>query len=136
MSYSTDPVLDAARHYEALDQAQEAQVAAEFAATGDFLAACHKGDANALADFAPTVRDLTGGIESVGANTRQRMQRLHEVMAESLDYGNGPTMSEAMQLLINAAHSDDLASVQMQARALLRRMGSTWAEQNVIVGAV
>jgi hypothetical protein len=69
----------------------------------------------------------------MGSPRPLRVQRLHEVMGESLDYSNGPSMVEAMQLILNVAYSANLVNAPAQARALLARMANAWASQNVTV---
>jgi hypothetical protein len=118
-----------------LYEAQEAQEAAEFAASREYLAACQKVDANAVATFAPMTTDWNEarGPCAMGSPRPLRVQRLHEVMGESLDYSNGPSMVEAMQLILNVAYSANLVNAPAQARALLARMANAWASQNVTV---
>ena len=130
--YSTDPVADAAAYYKPRYAADEAQNKAEREADAAFMAACGRCDANALADFAPMVRDWTQKCISID-KAPKRVQTLSEVMQESLDYVNGPSMTEAMQLLLNVAYGSDLVSAQDQARRLIERMATTWAAQNVTV---
>lgn len=133
MSYSTDPVADASAHYEPRYQAAEAQAKAERLADAAFMAACGGCDANAIATFAPMVRDFTAPVSSVGAHTPKRVQLLTEVMQEALDYPRGPSMTEAMQLLLNVAYGTDPEAAQYQARRLIERMAETWASQNTFV---
>lgn len=134
MSYSSNPVLDAMRHCDALYEASDAKVEAEADMAGDFLKACQKVDANALAPWAVTVPDDVArkalGLDWSAKNLPQRQQALHEVMVESLDYPDGPTMSEAMQLLLNVAYSSDLVNAPQQARGLIERMGRSFAFHN------
>lgn len=132
MTYSTNPVADAAAYYEPRYAADESQNKAEVQAAIDFMKACGKCDANALAGFAPMVRDWTQKCISID-KAPKRVQTLTEVMQESLDYQNGPSMTEAMQLLLNVAFNADIVNQPAQARALLGRMASTWAAQNVTV---
>ena len=132
MTYSTDPVADASAYYEPRYAADEAQAKAEREADDAFMAACGRCDANALALFAPMVRDWTFKVASVD-KAPKRVQTLTEVMQESLDYPSGPSMTEAMQLLLNVAYGADLVNAPAQARRLIERMASTWAAQNVEV---
>jgi hypothetical protein len=127
-----DPVADAAAYYDRRDAETEAQIAAEVQASVDFIKTCAKRDANALADFAPMVRDWTFKVASID-KAPKRVQTLTEVMQESLDYPSGPSMTELMQLLLNVAFNEDLVNQPTQARALLSSMASTWASQNVVV---
>ena len=119
-----DPVVDAERHYAELDAVNEAQIKREQILSQDFLSACRKCDANALATWAPKVR-VAGRMEC---------QDLHEVMAEALDYNapDAPCMSEAMQLLLNAAFGKDPSEKhQVHARALIERMAVNFARFNI-----
>ena len=114
-----DPVLDAERHYAEQDAVNEAQIKCEQLLAQDFLSACRKCDANALATWSPKV----GG----------RYQDLHESMVDALDYNepDAPRMSEAMQLLLNVAFGKDPAEKhQVHARALIERMADSFAQFN------
>ena len=114
-----DPVLDAERHYAELDAVTEAQIKREQLLAQDFLSACRKCNANALATWAPKVSG--------------RYQDLHESMTESLDCDtpDAPHMSEAMQLLLNVAFGKDPAEKhQVHARALIERMADSFAQFN------
>jgi hypothetical protein len=96
----------------------------------DFRQACKKGDANALCDWAPMTTDWDAvkrmPIDQKAATTLpKRMQVLHEVLTEALDFQKGPTRSELMQLLLNTANGS--AAAQQQARQLLTRMGAEFA---------
>jgi hypothetical protein len=100
----------------------------------DFLAAADKGDANALAPWAPFTTDWalikSSAIDQRTAKSLpKRAQTLAECMAESLDYGNGPSLSEAMQLILNVATGCD-ESTTSQARRLLERMAESFAYHN------
>jgi hypothetical protein len=132
MTYSTDPVADAAAYYEPRYAAADAQAKAERDADDAFMAACGRCDANALADFAPMVRDWTFKVASID-KAPKRVQTLTEVMQESLDYPSGPCMEELMQLLLNVAFNRDLVNQPARARDLVARMAGTWASQNVSV---
>lgn len=83
----------------------------------NFAHACQKSDANALCDWAPLT--FWG-----------HMRQLSEVMADSLDFTDGPDVSEVMQLLLNVAHGSNLAQAPEQARELLKRMGAMYAKHN------
>lgn len=137
MTYSTDPLADASSYYEPRFKAEEAQARAEREADRAFTSACEAGDANALAVFAPMVNDWDAAERhprAAGAPMPKRVQTLAEVMQESLDYINGPSMTEAMQLMLNVAYGDPEAA-QAQARRLIERMAEKWASQNVEVEA-
>ena len=130
MTYSTDPVVtDTVRHVDSIARFQARVDQAERAVIEDFIAACQRCDANALPSFAPMVTDwrLAKTPRSAGEPAPKRMPTLSEVMAESLDYGDGPSMTEAMQLILNAANGMD---VKAQAQGLIDRMATTWAKFN------
>ena len=137
MSYSTDPVADAAAYYEPRFTAAERQAKAEAQAADDFLSACRKGDANALATFAPMVKDYETArrLQCATADVPKRYETLTEVLQESLDYTNGPCMTELMQLLLNVAYGSDVVNAPAQARSLLQRMADKWAWINTDVEA-
>ena len=118
----SDPVADAARHYDELDAVTEAQIKCEQLLAQDFLSACRKCDANALATWAPKVSG--------------RYQDLHESMSEVFDYNapDAPRMSEAMQLLLNVAFGKGPAEKhQVHARALIERMSAHFARFNSLL---
>lgn len=136
MSYSTDPVADAAAYYTAKDSYAERVTLAEQGAAANFIHACRKGDANALADFAPTVTDWNRSprpMLSDETDRPQRTQTLAEVLEESLDYTSGPSKTELFQLLLNVAFSSDAVNAPTQARELLQRMADKWAAFNTDV---
>lgn len=134
MSYSTSPVVDASRHYEPIYEAQDQQDRAEQAMEADFLRACRKGDANALADWAPSVVDYKGAPYAVGGKKVRpmRVQTLAEVLRDAMDYSDGPAIEEALQLVLNAANGTD---VQALATGLLERMARKFAQMNVDAAA-
>ena len=90
------------------------QMIAEARMENAFIDAMMAGDMEAPAYFAP--RDYKRRLQTVGA-----------VMAESLDYGNGPSMAEAMRLIAAAAAGADVADM---ARSLLNRMADAYAHYN------
>lgn len=124
---STNPVVDAISYYTVQD-AYTAQLAeAERAMADAFEEQAMKADANAFADFAPLVRDDTG--------TELRKQTLAEVLHYALDYTNGPSITEAMQLILNAAYGNlSPEVVKAQARDLVERAGKAHARVNAEVG--
>lgn len=132
MSICVTENQDSQRIRDAMDRLSDLQAQAEITAAEDFKTACQKGDANALPNFAPMVTDWTAVKPPViaGQILPRRTPTLSEVMAESLDYGDGPSMTEAMQLLLNAASG---ANVQAQAQGLIDRMAATWAKFNTEV---
>lgn len=103
---------------------------AEAAMADDFLRACRRGDANALATWAPKCTDYTGQPYLIGGTQvrPQRMQTVAEVMADTLDFTGGPASVELHQLLLNAAAG---APVKELAENLLKRMADKFAEMNV-----
>ena len=96
-----------------------AQARAEASMANAFLEAMMAGDMEAPAYFAP--RDYRGRLQAVG-----------DVVAESLDYGNGPSMAEAMRLIAAAAAGADVADM---ARSLVNRMADAYAHYNAEVPA-
>ena len=119
---------DARRYSDMLDAA-ERRSRAEFEMAADFLRACGKADANALAPWAPRVTDYKGQPYLIGGKQvrPQRVRTLSEVMEESLDYTGGPDSAELHQLLLSAAAGAD---VQAQANELLGRMAVVFAKFN------
>ena len=119
---------DARRYSEMLDAA-ERRSRAEFEMADDFLRACGKADANALAPWAPRVTDYKGQPYLIGGKQvrPQRVRTLSEVMEESLDYTGGPDSAELHQLLLNAAAG---MPVKELAENLLKRMADKFAEMN------
>ena len=133
MSYSTDPVADAAAYYEPRDDYAERQAQAEHDMAQAFQAACQRRDANALASFAPMTTDwdaVQRQPHAFGTPTPKRRQTLTEVMEEALEYRKGPSKTELMQLLLNVAYGADLADAPAQARYLIQRMAHSFAGQN------
>jgi hypothetical protein len=114
---------------------QEAAYAEREIRTG-FDKAVTVGDANALCTWAPYTTDWQAinrlPLEQRTAEKRaaaKRAQTMAECMVESLDYGDGPSMVEAMQLVLNAARCTDDA-LSAQARRLLERMAESFAARN------
>lgn len=127
MTYSTNPVLDAISYYTVQDAYTAQMREAELAIEEEFERLAMKADANAFAGFAPLVRDDTG--------TGLRKQTLAEVMHYALDYSNGPSITEAMQLILNAAYGNlSPEVVKAQARDLVERAGKAHARVNAEVG--
>ena len=99
-----------------------------------FGKAVELGDANALCPWAGTVTDwdaarkLPTDQKALG-NLPKRAQTFTECMSESLDYSDGPSMTEAMQLILNAARCSDDA-LSEQARRLLENMGESFSYHN------
>jgi hypothetical protein len=133
---TTDPMADAGTYYDELACQAEHMEQAEIAASIEFLKACAKGDANAIASFAPLTVDweLQQKRPFVhGAIMPMRTQTVSECMNDSLDLGSGPSIAELMQLVINVAFGTDSVNTPTQARDLVSRMASTWAAHNVEV---
>lgn len=113
----------------------EADQTSYIEAQNGFAQAVRRGDANALAPWAPRITDWVV-VRSTPIDQRtvtslpKRSQTLAEVMAEALDYGDGPSMTEAMQLILNVAHGSDLVNAPAQARSLIERMGRSFAFHN------
>ena len=120
---------DARRYSDMLDAAKR-RSRAEFEMAADFLRACGKADANAVVTWAPQITDWKGPLHLVGDKhvRPKRDQTLAECMGDTLDYSEGPSMVEAMQLVLNAAAGSD---VKAQATGLLKRMADKFAEMNV-----
>ena len=98
-----------------------------------FAMAAGRADANAVCDWAPRLTDWDAvnaqRLRIIDANLPQRMQTLTECMFETLDYSTGPSMTEAMQLILNATRSTD-AELAQQAANLIDRMGAAFARMN------
>lgn len=131
MSIAVTENRDSQRILDAMDALSDRQAQAEIAAIKDFQQACVKGDANSLCQWAPRVADRNVPRTKDGFLPTRR-QTLAEVMTESLDYRDGPTLTEAMQLILNASNG---TNVQEQARGLIDRMATTWAKFNTEVEA-
>jgi len=126
--YSTDPVADAERHLAAVDAANDRLIKAEQQLDASFMLACIKGDANALAPWAPTVCDWLIKPTDIGT-LPQRQQTLAELMQEACEYSHGPSPVEVLQLVLNVANNTP--GTQDQAKRLIERMATAWAKQNV-----
>jgi hypothetical protein len=125
-----DPVEHASRHGDEQDKYNDMVQAAEDQARADFLAQAKRADANAVCIWASTVTDYsnTAGVGSVDKLPR-RNRTFAEVATDTLDLGNGPSMCEVIQVLLNAAHG--LHATQVQAQALLQRMADQYANYEV-----
>lgn len=135
--FSSDPVHDAARHYDAVAHESEAQGRAEELAADAFIAAARHCDANRLCAWAGLVTDWerTRGPILNSTTAVKRMQTMTEIVQEGLDYPNGPDISEVVQLLLNVAYGTDLVNQPRIARELMRRIAATWAEHNTDASA-
>jgi putative protein kinase ArgK-like GTPase of G3E family len=131
MSYSTNPVADAAAYYDARDAQEALQEIAEASNAGRFTDACRSMDANALAPWAPMVTDWNASRKPGAAPVAKRMQTLQECMSDALDLGTGPSTSEVMQLVLILAYSaDSHANQARRARELVDSMARQWARHN------
>ncbi len=136
MSYSTDPEKDADRHYGPIYAAQERMEKAREQAEEDFLEACCKCDANALATFAPKAPDYRGSLFNAWpglmdrAPRPMRYQTLAEVMRDVMD--DPPT--ELMQILLNLVFGDEPEDVTAwRAQKFICSLAVEFAKQNVEV---
>jgi hypothetical protein len=113
---------------------QEAADARECCAN-EFLAACSKGDAGALADFAPMTTDWAKVKRPVVADAilPKRRQTLAEVLHAIVEweFETGPNRQQLYQLLLNVA-SGKLPPEQLkkQAQTLLESAAFEFARQN------
>jgi hypothetical protein len=90
----------------------------------------HRGDANAVCDFARTT-DWSREPMPVSGNVQHyRSMTLAEVLAETIsEHGPAPSMSEVMQLLLNARNSPDI-QLSLQSTALVARLADSWLKEN------
>jgi hypothetical protein len=134
IGYSSEPLLDAHRHLDQLALQQSRQLLAENSMIEDFIAACQRCDANALAAFAPMVPDWDAAKRKprlAGEPMPKRVQTLAEVIDEATDYPSGPGKTEHTQLLLNLAFgTESRAVLAQQARQLLANAGHTFAIHN------
>ncbi len=115
---------------------QEAADARDFCAN-EFLAACGKGDAGALADFAPMVTDWAKVKRPFVADGKpilpKRRQTLAEVLQEIVEaeFETGPNRQQLCQLVLNVANATlSPQQLQQQAKALLEAAAFEFAKQN------
>ena len=107
---------------------------AEHALRANFAKAADVGDANALCSWAPFTTDWHS-IKRMPIDQRttvslpRRAQTMTELMVESLDYGDGPSMVEAMHLILAATKSSD-TDLALLAGDLVERMGASFALHN------
>lgn len=106
------------------------QMIAEARMADAFTSAAIAGDMTAPAYFAPKINDYR--LSRAGVTPPKRAQTVGEVMADSLDYGNGPSMYDAMRLIAHAATGADVADM---ARSLLNRMADAYAHYNAEAAA-
>jgi len=129
MSISITESRDTLKAYDAIQDRKERIEKAEQALIEEFETACQKADANAICLWSGHVVDWSQCPSPISTNQPKplRSQVLHEVMAESLDYADGPSMSEAMQLILNVANGMDCKDM---AQKLVNRMAQTYAKFN------
>lgn len=139
IGYSSEPLRDAARYTDLLAQQQARQMLAENSMIEDFIAACQRCDANALATFAPMVTDWDAAKRKprlANEPMPKRVQTVAEVIDEATDYQSGPSKTELTQLLLNLAFGTECQAVLAhQARQLLARAANTFAIHNAGVDA-
>lgn len=115
-----NPVIDADNHYQKFYDYAERMAEAERGMADEFIELAMKADANAFAEFAPLVRDH--------CRAARRKQTMTEVVMESLDTSDGPTITEAVQALLNIAYGNLPFEVQReQARNLFERGSAAFA---------
>lgn len=139
IGYSSDPLRDATRYTDLLAQQQARQMLAENSMIEDFIAACQRCDANALATFAPMVTDWDAAKRKprlANEPMPKRVQTLAEVIDDATDYAAGPSKTELTQLLLNLAFGTECQAVlAQQARQLLANAAHTFAIHNAGVDA-
>jgi hypothetical protein len=126
--YSSDPELDAQRHFDKVYVYEERVQAAELAMSTAFVNLAMRGDAGAAAPFAPETPDYSKGIAD-SKTLPKRAQRLHECIREAMEYMDAE--QELMQLVINAATGLD---VKADAQKFIADCASKFAAMNVDVG--
>lgn len=118
----------ASEEFEGYDAAAE-----EVALRAYFARQVQAGDANAVCPWAPWVHDKEAmsalGLKWTDKNLPKRAQTLAEVMVQSLDYSDGPSMTEAMHLILAATKSTD-TDLAVLAGELVERMGASFAINN------
>ena len=132
-----DALTDADSRSDAMDKDHEAQSQAEAAYIVEFMSACQKLDANAIAMFAPLTTDWDHEASALykKGSRPMRMRRLSEVMEDALGIFNGPKMEQVMQLVISLGFSaDSHADQSKRARQLLASMAQASASNNVVLG--
>lgn len=119
-----NPVLDAERHFDALEDAAEAAEAQLIESTknlkADFIWSALR-NVKAAATF-------DRPYQAQNPITKERYLRystVSEIMFESLDLGDGPSNDDLMQFLADEANTGNRAAL-----ALVERMAAKWAEVN------
>lgn len=118
MSISTLDSLQSVRMQREIDQLDSDRIAYEVAAYQDFM---HEVMGKPLtSDSKLETRYLHRRYEGM---SDRRPAKVWEVMADTLDYDNGPHIAEVMAVLVRVAKAGDA-----DARQLLGRMASTFAK--------
>lgn len=123
MSYSTDPVVDAARHYDAIDAYQAGQQQAERAMAAEFLKLIRAGDMHAPATFAAREKDYEAS-RAAGGDVLTH-PTISSLVQDLLELRHGVPMSEILGILAKVAYGAD--SQQQAARELIERMAHGYA---------
>ena len=117
-----DDNINAMRQLDKMHDYQDRQIAAEEQYCKEFLQLAARGDAGAIAKFAPLRRAFASDLF--------KQQTLADVMEYTLDYGDSPSHKELMQLILNVANGQ---AQQDTANAILSRMAKKAAEHTVEV---
>lgn len=127
---TNDPVEDAACQGEEQDKRNDFIQEEEDCARAYFFAQAVRADANAVCTWASTIKDY-GNTASVSSAEKlpRRYRTFSEIMFDTLDMGNGPSMSELMQMLLNAASGHTLT--QKHAQELLANMAEQYVKYEV-----
>lgn len=104
------------------------QQEADFVTYELFKHACEQFSATTVIPWSPTRTDWDAPSNDT-ASRPQRHYKLHEVMTDALDYSRGPSMADAMQIILNAQTSSD-KEIARQAKALIHAMAKAWADFN------
>lgn len=121
---TNNPVLDAERHFDALDNAAEAAEAELIENTrilkADFMCFALR-NVVVPATFSKAYQGYnpTTGLKAL------RYSTVSEIMFEALDMGDGPSTDDLMQFLGNEANTGNRAAL-----ALVERMAAKWSEVN------
>ena len=125
-----DDNTNAMNQLDAMHDYQDRRIAAEERYCKDFIWLAAKGDAGAIADFAPMRTDYSAKPDA-NKQRPMRPQTLADVMEYALDLGHtGPSHKEVMQLILNVAIGHAQQDV---ASAMLCKMAAKAAEQTVEV---
>lgn len=117
-------VIDSPRRIAQQDASDQHAAQAELAMHDDFIAAAKTCDMYMPCRWAP----LRIARDGEGKYTRTTVQTLDDVMAGSLDYGNGPSTTDVMTILCSVAYGTE--DNRKRAQALISRMASTFAKYN------